>query len=135
MNINFLPKELLQKIFIDVGGNTKLELVCRRWNENCKTKYVVINRPKCICFKGYEKIKLCKSKYHFCICNLGLREAMFCKSKNHICVCLKGINFNMVCNSKNHPCLCSLGPPYDKNCRANKHVSRFNFFKKYYIEM
>ena len=67
--IQNLPSELLDDIFIKVGGGTQLELVCKKWNYKCKSKYLNRKRTKCICFKGLDFSKKCDSISHFCMCN------------------------------------------------------------------
>ena len=39
MNINNLPIEILKIFFIYLNYETRLELVCKLWNNICKQKY------------------------------------------------------------------------------------------------
>ena len=65
MNILDLPDQIQEKILIKVGGGTPLELVCKSWYIICRSKYVKKKRKPCLCFKGYDFSKKCKSTSHY----------------------------------------------------------------------
>ena len=46
-------------------------------------------RKPCICFKGFDYLKICESINHFCICKTGIKNTMFCKADKHPCLCLE----------------------------------------------
>ena len=128
MNINNLPIEILKNIFIYLNYETRLELVCKLWNNICKQKYMINYRKKCTChLNPYSKNK-CSSYYHECICMITPHHAMACIATNHYCVCnlISIINNNIMspnyitnCKSKNHPCVCHLGNHFRQNCNYN----------------
>ena len=75
MNLNDLPNEILEKIFINIKNydNVQLEQVCKKWYKICSIKFVKNIRNQCICLSvgnKVEKIRFCKAKSHPCICIL-----------------------------------------------------------------
>ena len=77
MNILSLPVELQENILVNIPHETKIELVCRLWNEICKKEVIVNRRFSCIC------LELCLTLVHLisvnlrhkCICNLSVHHA------------------------------------------------------------
>ena len=51
MNIISLPIEIQERILINVNEETKIELVCRLWNEICKKEVIVNRRFGCVCLE------------------------------------------------------------------------------------
>lgn len=128
MEINHLPIEILENIFIYLNNDTRLELVCKLWYMICQKKYMQKYRKKCLChLNPYSKIK-CSSYYHECICTITPNHTIICNAKEHICVCnlISLINSNINtpnyitnCKSKNHYCVCHLGDYFRRNCNNN----------------
>ena len=86
MNILELPTEVQENILSNVDKETRLQLVCKLWNEICKKKYVSKMRPICLCDTKF--IFKCPTTMHKCICNLGTYSTIHCKARVHPCVCL-----------------------------------------------
>lgn len=137
--IQSLPNELLEIIFINIKKttDTKIELVCKRWNQICLNPIIYSLRipclcssynnecnaviHKCICLKGPYHALHCRSSTHPCICNKGPNNAYRCKSKIHQCICLKGILNIIQCKNNDCPCVCSEKPLFIKNCRGHRY--------------
>lgn len=109
MNILSLPTEIQEKILVNINEETKIELVCRLWNNICKKEVIVNRRFQCVCLEvcfSPKSIKQCKSKRHKCICNYSVHHAIVCKATNHPCICKNGPHHAKFCKGTSHPCIC-----------------------------
>ena len=121
MDIQSLPVEIQEKILVNVTIDTKIELVCKLWNEICKKEVIKKIRVPCICsnlWPGY--LKPCKSKIHRCICKKSPHHAKACRAKNHPCICQddrESVHHALMCRGENHPCICNQYSNFVLNCR------------------
>jgi hypothetical protein len=53
MDIQSLPVEIQEKILVNITTDTKIELVCKLWNEICKKEVIKKIRFSCICLDLY----------------------------------------------------------------------------------
>ena len=131
MNILSLPIEIQEKILVNINEETKIELVCRLWNDICKKEVIVNRRFQCVCLEvcfSPKSIKQCKSKRHKCICNYSVHHAIVCKATNHPCICKNGVHHALLCRAEKHPCICNGNPNFDSTCKYKGGVDLFNFF-------
>ena len=126
MNINDLPIEILQKIFTYINYETRIELVCKLWNDICNTNYMINFRKKCTCHLTPYSNNKCIAHYHECVCMITPHHTIICLSEIHQCVCnlvsiinsnIMSPNYIMNCKSSNHPCVCHLGGHFRQNCK------------------
>ena len=135
MNILSLPTEIQEKILVNINEETKIELVCRLWNNICKKEVIVNRRFQCVCLEvcfSPKSIKQCKSKRHKCICKNGPHHAKFCKGTSHPCICLDdrdSVHHALMCRGENHPCICNRYSNFVLHC---KHKGRCGFIEFLY---
>ena len=128
MDIQSLPVELHEKILVNINDDTKIELVCKLWNEICKKEVIKKIRFPCICselWPGY--LEPCKSKIHRCICKKSPHHAKACRAKNHPCICQDdrdSVHHALMCRGENHPCICNQYSNFVLYCR---HSGRCRF--------
>ena len=132
MELNNFPIEILEHIFTFINSNTKLELVCKKWNNICKNNYMINYRIPCTCHLNPYLKKKCTSKHHECICTITPYHTIICAANKHICVCnyisilnnnrLNNPGYTENCKSDKHPCICHLGNYFKNNCKNNNCV-------------
>ena len=128
MDIQRLPVELQEKILVNVTIDTKIELVCRLWNEICKKERIKKIRVPCICSNLWPgDLNPCKSKIHRCICKKSPHHAKACRANNHPCICQDdrdSVHHALMCRGENHPCICNQYSNFVLYCR---HSGRCRF--------